>query len=234
MPGSRKVGEVLKMSRLMVTYVAVGVATLFTAISAGAAAPPTPTQVASCASCHGAGGLGQVGSAFPTLAGLSSTYIEHQLYDFKHGTRDNSIMKSMAAPLDAGQRKAIGEYYAALKVPAKPEPMPMPTGLGAEIARNGDWGNKTSGLPSCDSCHGPYGIGVGTEFPRLAGQPKAYLVAQLNDWRKGSRKNGPLHLMNYVASKLTPAQIEAVAGYYSQLSANPNHLPKPGDANGGK
>lgn len=202
--------------------------------SASVSFAAVPAQISSCASCHGATGLGQTSAGFPALAGLSARYIERQLYDFKHGTRDNSIMKSMAGPLNAEQRKMIGDYYAALKVPAKPEPNPLPTGLGAEIAMNGDWNNKTTGLPSCDSCHGPYGIGVGTEFPRLAGQPQAYLVAQLTDWRKDSRKNGPLHLMTYVASKLTSAQIDAVAAYYSKLSANPPHLPKPGNVGGAK
>jgi cytochrome c553 len=221
-----------EMSRSLVTYVAVGAAAWIAAISAGSAA--APPQIASCASCHGAAGLGQVGAQYPALAGLSSTYIEQQLYSFKHGTRDNDIMKSMSVPLDAAQRKAIGAYYAGLKVPAKPEPQPLPTGEGADIAMNGDWGNKTTGLPSCDSCHGPYGIGVGAEFPRLAGQPKAYIANQLTDWQRGSRKNDPLHLMTSVASKLSAAQIQAVAGYYAALSANPTDLPRPGDAKGGK
>jgi cytochrome c553 len=60
------------------------------------------------------------------------------------------------------------------------------------------------------------------------------LGAQLTDWQKGSRKNGPLNLMSNVARKLTVAQIDAVADYYSSLSANPSNLPKPGNANGGK
>lgn len=220
------------MSRALIRVVAAGAVVSMTAISAGSAA--VPPQIASCAACHGAAGLGQAGAQYPALAGLSSAYIEQQLYSFKHGTRVNAIMKSMAIPLDAAQRKAIGAYYAGLKVPAKPEPDPLPTGLGADIAMNGDWGNKTTGLPSCDSCHGPYGIGVGAEFPRLAGQPKAYLADQLIAWQKGTRKNDPLHLMTNVASKLSAAQIQAVAGYYASLSANPTHLPKPGDAKGGK
>lgn len=214
--------------RIRITLVAI---ILTASASIGLAA--VPAQVSSCASCHGPAGLGEASAGFPALAGLSSAYIERQLYDFKHGTRDNSIMKSMAVPLNALQRRAIGDYYAALHVPATAEPKPLPTGLGAEIAMNGDWGNKTTGLPSCDSCHGPYGIGVGAKFPRLAGQPKAYLVAQLTDWQKGSRKNGPLNLMSNVARKLTAAEINAVAGYYSSLSSNPTHLPN-SDFVGGK
>ena len=85
-----------------------------------------------------------------------------------------------------------------------------------------------------NSCHGPQGIGVGTTFPRLAGQPKAYLAAQLVAFQKGSRANDPLHLMRNVASQLSTAQIDAVAAYFASLPANPTSLPVPGAAQEGK
>ncbi len=197
-----------------------------------AAAPPA--QISSCASCHGANGLGNAGAGFPALAGLSSAYIAQQLYSFKHGTRNNAIMTQLAGTLNGVQRQAIAAYYAGLPVPAQPEPTNLPGGVGASLAMNGVWGHQLTGVPSCQSCHGPYGVGVGAEFPRLAGQPKAYLSAQLIDWQKGSRKNDPLHLMRNVAAKLSAAQIDAVAAYYAALAANPTALPKPSDAKGGK
>ncbi|MDD2876079.1 MAG: c-type cytochrome [Acidiphilium sp.] len=204
----------------------------FAAIVTAAAAPPP--QIASCASCHGAGGLGNASAGFPALAGLPASYTAQQLYAFKHGTRVNAIMTQMAAPLNAAQRNAIAAYYAALPVPVTPEPAPLPTGAGAALAINGDWGHRLTGVPSCDSCHGPEGVGVGAVFPRLAGQPKAYLAAQLVDWQKGSRNDDPLHLMRNVAARLSARQIDAVAAYYAALSANPADLPKPGDAKGGQ
>jgi cytochrome c553 len=198
---------------------------------AAAAAPP---QVASCAACHGANGLGNATAGFPGLAGLPAPYIEQQLYSFKHGSRINAIMTGIATSLTSAQRTAIGQYYAALKVPLAPEPNPLPTGPGATLALNGAWNHQLTGLPSCASCHGPYGIGIGAQFPRLAGQPKQYLAAQLTDWQKHSRKNDPLHLMRTVAGKLSNTQIEAVAAYYAALAANPTALPKPGAAKGAK
>lgn len=196
------------------------------AVTAGhAVAAPAPSQAATCAACHGADGLGNAGAGFPALAGLPALYLEQQLYSFKHGTRENAVMTGIAKGLKAKDRKVIASYYAALAVPEKPEPSPLPTGPGALLAANGAWGHATTGLPSCNSCHGPYGLGVGNAFPRLAGQPANYIAAQLKDWQSGSRKNDPLHLMRNVAEKLSPEEIRAVAAYYAALSPNPPNLP---------
>jgi cytochrome c553 len=187
-----------------------------------AMAATAPPQAAVCASCHGANGLGKQGDNYPALAGLPAAYIEHQLYDFKHGSRENPIMSGLANGLNAQSRAAIAKYYASLPVPVKPELKPLPGGAGAMLAHNGAWhGSTIQGLPACTSCHGANGLGVGTQFPRLAGQPDKYIAAQLNDWKTGSRKNGPLGLMQSVARKLSPVEMQAVAAYYAALSANP-------------
>lgn len=184
------------------------------------AAPPP--QVSECSSCHGNDGLGSASAGYPALAGLSSAYIQEQLYDFKHGTRVNAIMTSLATPLKPADRKALADYYAALPVPVQLEPTILPTGIGADIADHGHWrGSLANGVPSCASCHGAGGIGVGADFPRIAGQPQAYIAAQLNDWHNGTRKNGPLGLMTAVAGKLSPDEINALAAYYAALPANP-------------
>lgn len=210
-------------------------ATLAFAASCGTSIAAAPTQVSAvCAACHGANGLGNSSAGYPALAALPAPYIEQQLLSFKHGARKNPIMSSMASPLNAAQRKAIADYYADLKVPAKPEPHPIPGDLGAELAINGARHGKLTGVPACDSCHGPRGIGVGTTFPRLAGQPKAYLAAQLIAWKNGTRNNDPLHLMRNVSRQLSTAQIDAVAAYFASLPANPASLPAPDTAQGGK
>lgn len=199
-----------------------------------ATAKPLPSNVASCAACHGANGLGNAAAGYPALAGLSAAYIDQQLFSFKHGTRKNPIMKGLATPLNPVQREEIARYYAAMRIPPKPEPKPLPAGSGELLAVNGDWNGATTGIPSCDACHGPDGIGVGQMFPRLAGQSQAYLAGQLVDWQKGSRNNDPLHLMRNIARRLTSAQIKAVTTYYAALPANPIRLPKPGSARSSK
>lgn len=203
--------------------------------SYGTSFAAAPTQVSTvCAACHGANGLGNPNAGYPALAALPAPYIERQLLAFKHGTRKNAIMSSMASPLNAAQRKAIADYYADLKIPTKAEPNPMPGGQGAGLAMNGARHGKLTGVPGCGSCHGPQGIGVGTTFPRLAGLPKTYLAAQLIAWQKGTRKNDPLRLMQNLAKQLSTAQIDAVAAYFASLPANPASLAAPGAAQGGK
>lgn len=222
----------MKPGYLSMKASALGTAILI--LSSGVAPAAAPPEVSSCAACHGAGGLGNAAAGFPALAGLPSNYIQQQLFSFKHGARQNAIMTGIAAPLTADQRKAIGDYYAAQPVPARPEPSPFPTGPGAALATNGDWDHSLSGIPGCNSCHGPAGIGVGTAFPRLAGLPKAYIAAQLAAWQKGTRENDPQHLMQTIARKLSTAQIDAVAAYYASLSANPTRLPGETEPEGAK
>jgi cytochrome c553 len=225
-PGSESVAEAGK-----VLWRAIGGVALSVAAVTLAAAAPAPPQAATCAACHGVDGLGNASAGYPSLAGLSAAYLEQQLHGFKHGTRENVVMTAIAKGLNGADRKALATYYAGLKLPVKAEPAPLPGGPGAVLALDGAWGRATTGLPSCESCHGPDGVGVGAVFPRLAGQPANYLAAQLKDWQAGSRKNDPLHLMRNVARKLNPAQITAVAAYYAALSPNP---PAPPSAKGGK
>lgn len=74
-------------------------------------------------------------------------------------------------------------------------------------------------LPACAQCHGPGGLGVGTAFPPLAGQPVAYIAGQLNGWKHGTRPPGPMALMPAIAGKLSDADIDAVAAYYARGGA---------------
>ena len=178
--------------------------------------------------------MGNQAAGYPALAGLPADYIANQLDDFKHGVRQSAIMSALASTLDATQRAAVAAYYATMAVPAKPEPTPLPGGTGATLAVNGNWNQRPTGTPACDSCHGPVGIGVGTAFPRLAGQPKAYLAARLTALQKAGSEHDPLHLMHNVASQLSAAQIDAVATYYASQSANPTTLPDPAGAEAGK
>ena len=67
----------------------------------------------------------------------------------------------------------------------------------------------------CIGCHGAKGEGVGA-FPRLAGTGQAYLLAQLDAFANGDRKNP---VMLPIAQSLKPAERQALALYFSQLPA---------------
>ena len=89
-----------------------------------------------------------------------------------------------------------------------------PADTGAWLATRGAWDKN---VPACNQCHGPGGIGVGDNFPALAGQSAAYISGQLRAWRQGQRPPGPLGLMPAVATRLTDAEIDAVSAYYAGL-----------------
>jgi cytochrome c553 len=172
--------------------------------------------------------MGNASAGFPALAGLPTSYLAAQITGFQKGTRTNPIMSGVVANLTIAQIGSIAAYYEALPVAQIPESAPLPAGPGALLAIDGDWHHSTAGIPACDACHGPYGLGVGSAVPRLAGQPGAYIAAQLEAWQKDNRKGDPQGLMKRVADKLTAVQINAVAAYYAALSPNPPALPKPG------
>ncbi|MCF3948462.1 c-type cytochrome [Acidiphilium sp. AL] len=186
--------------------------------AAQAASTNPPPQVAQCAGCHQANGMGNPAAGFPALAGQPAGYLEQQLYAFKHGSRQNHMMKSFAGGLNDASRKAVAAYFSQLPVVAPATLPAAPKGdLGATLATKGAGAGTPRAIPACDSCHGAGGLGRPPEFPRLAGQPEQYLANQLTAWQKGSRNETNLHLMRDVAVNLSPKQIKAVAAYFAAL-----------------
>jgi cytochrome c553 len=175
--------------------------------------------VAPCAACHNADGSGQPAAGFPRLAGLPPAYLLKQLDDFASGARRNATMQPVASGLSEDERAALAAYYG--KLPAPPSsPAPMTDArqkaLGERLATRGRW---PQGLPGCEQCHGPGGIGVGDHFPPLAGQSAVYIANQLRAWQQGARRNDPLQLMQAVAGKLGETDIAAIGAWYAAQPA---------------
>jgi cytochrome c553 len=181
-----------------------------------------------CSACHGSQGQGNPDAGYPRLAGLAAAYIRHELDSFADGSRSNEIMSPAAKALSPAERDALAAFYSARQTAgeersdAAGNPDAATLARGLELARAGDWGH---GLPPCGQCHGPQGQGVGNAFPSLAGQPAAYLSAQIDAWKAGTRRNDPLGLMAGISAKLSDPDASAVAAYYATL-------PPPGSANG--
>lgn len=172
--------------------------------------------VPACVACHGTDGAGQPAAGFPRLAGLNAAYLQRQLDDFASGTRANQVMKSVATALSEAERKALSEYYSTMPIPpalAKPTtPMPAADSVGALLATRGRWSQQ---IPACEQCHAPGGVGVGANFPPLAGQPATYIESQLTAWKQGSRRNDPLELMRHISKALSADDINAVATWFA-------------------
>ena len=74
----------------------------------------------------------------------------------------------------------------------------------------------------CEKCHGPKGTSASPLFPRLAGQPEAYLETQLKLFRDHTR--GDPHARAYmwgIAGPLSDAEIKGLAELYAKLPPAP-------------
>lgn len=67
---------------------------------------------------------------------------------------------------------------------------------------------------TCVTCHGEAGNApIHPAYPKLAGQQKGYLVAQMKAFRAKARTNGNAPLMWGMAANLSDEEIEAIAEY---------------------
>lgn len=170
----------------------------------------------SCVTCHGQQGEGKPSSGYPYLAGLPVDYIENQLKAYQNGGRKNAIMKPIAKSLKPDEITAVAKYYSQLKNPALSKAsldLSTKPSTGSNIVHKGKW---EAGVPSCVKCHGSNGKGVPPHFPPIVGQPKSYIKKQFAAWRKGSRSNDPIGLMQSVAKGMNKKEINAVAEYLAQ------------------
>ena len=170
-----------------------------------------------CGSCHGLAGEGAPAQQAPRLAGLNPDYLARQLAAFAAGQRANPTMATIARSLTPDQRQRMADYFA--RLPPAAAQGPAPTGdrvRGRALAETGDWAH---GVPACDACHGPGGLGVGAAMPPLRGQGEAYLLRQLQAFRGGARRGDGLGLMASVARRLSETDLRAAAAYYAGLTA---------------
>ena len=68
---------------------------------------------------------------------------------------------------------------------------------------------------ACANCHGTNGLSQ-QGMPKLAGQQRAYLAQQMQDFRAGKR---PATIMHQIAKGYSDEQIEALAAYFSAQKA---------------
>jgi cytochrome c553 len=181
------------------------------------AAPAVATTV--CAACHGNDGNSSIPSN-PSLAGQHAAYLVKQLNNFRSSAdgkpplRQNAIMNGMAASLTEDDIKALAKFYAKQTLtPAVAKDEKLAT-AGRTLWRAGD---MKKGIPACSGCHGVAGAGLPAQYPALAGQHPEYIVAQLQQFRDGTRANDPEGMMRMIAAKMTDQQMSAVAEYAAGL-----------------
>jgi cytochrome c553 len=144
-------------------------------------------------------------------------------------------MRPIAEALTGEERKAVASYYASVA----DAPYPPPPQVAALTLQRGGAisavGLPEQGVPACQDCHGPSGVGRPPDYPSLAGQYADYLALQLWLWKKGERGGGPgSEVMADIAAALTDEQIDAVSLYFASVRPSEAILdkapPKPGAA----
>lgn len=189
---------------------------------------PLELILADCARCHGPDGNGRGPGAFPKLAGQSEAYLLASLQAYASSHRHSGIMEPVAAVLNEQSLRALARHYSGLSpFAAIGNQDPAAVERGRAIAERGV---IEQGVPSCIHCHGPRTGPRNPLYPRLAGQYAGYLELQLELFKAGARGGTAYaHIMNSVASRLTPAQIRDLAVYYASLGKEPPARPSPGD-----
>ena len=74
----------------------------------------------------------------------------------------------------------------------------------------------------CQACHGLDGLSKTPDAPNIAGQIEPYLVAQLQAFKTGLRKNDA---MSVVTPPLSDKDIEDLAAYYSAIEIKIGKVP---------
>lgn len=174
-----------------------------------------------CASCHSVDGNSGI-ATYPRLAAQLPNYLERQVHDIKDGKRawGQSVAMRVSpgvSTLTNDQIRDVAAYFAT-QAPKPGETNPKENAeLGAKIFRGGIADKK---VPACMSCHGPSGAGMpggGADiiaYPRIGGQHKAYIVAQMQAYQSGQRENA---MMQDIAKRMSAEELEAVGNFIQGL-----------------
>lgn len=189
---------------------------------------------AECSACHAADG-NSPSPMFPKIAGLGEKYLLKQLRDIQNAEeggdpkKSKRVVNEMAGLLKNKSDQDLQDlaaYFASQTMQlsgAQEIQVQVNSGakvdglkLGARVYRAGDVEN---GVPACSGCHSPRGMGnEPAAYPRLSGQYADYITKQLKAFRAGDRTNdGDTQVMRMVASKLSDAEITAVANFIAGL-----------------
>ena len=149
-----------------------------------------------CGGCHGQQGH-SADEKTPSLAGQDAQYLVKTMKNYRDGGRAHAEMKTMLAGVKDSDLAHIAAFYVAQA--------PQPAAAVKPTAGQ-QWAER------CDKCHGPGIDNPAMVTPHLNGQPVAYLVKALKDYREGKRVQSAMHAMG---APLSDADIQAIAEHYA-------------------
>jgi cytochrome c553 len=169
------------------------------------------TLALNCTMCHGAQGM-SISNA-PNLAGQYPEVVIKQLHDYKNGKRSSSIMEALAKNLPDQDIVDLAAYYAYL-----PKARTAPTTYDESLPALVRVGDPLRNIAPCISCHG--GVDQKLGAPWLEGMPMDYLVAQLNAFASGNRRNDSQAQMRNMVRAMTAKEIDEVSIFYARKASS--------------
>jgi cytochrome c553 len=165
------------------------------------------TLALNCTMCHGAQGMSA--SDAPNLAGQYPEVVIKQLLDYKSGRRTHALMQALSRDLSDTDIRDLAAYYAYL-----PKARTAPTTYDENLPALVRVGDPLRNIAPCISCHGGVDQKIGT--PWIEGMPKGYLVAQLEAFKNGTRRNDSQAQMRSMVRAMTAREIEEVSSFYAR------------------
>jgi cytochrome c553 len=94
--------------------------------------------------------------------------------------------------------------------------------LSVDADAAGDTAAGRAKALACQACHGLDGLSKVPDAPNIAGQTESYLMAQLQAFKSGTRKN---ESMTVVASTLSETDIANLAAYFAAIEIKVVKIP---------
>ena len=145
----------------------------------------------------------------PSLAGQPGQFIVQALFMYREGSRQNPVMTPLAGALKNADLNDLAAYFSAQKRSAPVAAAPDAARLA--LARGVSQRNH------CGACHTPSFSGQ-QHIPRLAGQDRAYLLAQLTQFKASTRADLD-GTMTSAAQGLAADELALMADYLSSFVA---------------
>ncbi len=184
-------------------------------------------RVQGCVTCHGQNGQGTNNGYYPRIAGKPEGYLYNQLAAFRDGTRKYAPMNYLVAYLPDPYLHEVAQYFAKQRPPfAAKEALradAAATARGEALVARGD---AAKGVPACSACHGNGLTGMEPGIPGLVGLHPNYVVAQLTRWRVGDRHALEPDCMKRIATRLSDADVAAVATWLAAQDAPADPSPE--------
>lgn len=201
------------------------------------AAYATPSDIAegkrvaqaSCVRCHGIDGIAPTNAkGVPHLAGQRPAYLHFELRAYQTGARGENAMDNSVKFLSDDALMKVSAYYASLE-PAPPSAAGSSAKAAPAKAEPVSAGKAAAA--GCAGCHGPTGVSTTPGMPSLVGLDPKYLVAAMDAYKNGQRKDD---MMKTLLAAVSEADIKNIALFYALQKPARAKTPAQGNQAAGK